>query len=42
MRGLAIAGLASAGVWGAVPMPPNTGISDADLQMIVGWVLAVK
>jgi len=27
------------GVWGPVPMPPNPGLSDADLDVIVGWVL---
>lgn len=30
------------GVWGAVPMPPNPGLSHADLKAIVGWVLAQK
>lgn len=27
------------GVWGQVPMPPNPGLSDADLKLIVEWVL---
>jgi cytochrome c len=27
------------GVWGQVPMPPNPGIPDAELQSLVGWVL---
>lgn len=30
------------GVWGAVPMPPNPSLSDADLKAIVGWVLQQK
>lgn len=28
------------GVWGAVPMPPNAGISEADTKIVVEWVLA--
>ena len=28
------------GVWGPVPMPANTAISDADLKTVVEWVLA--
>lgn len=27
------------GAWGAVPMPPNPNVPDADLKTIVGWVL---
>jgi cytochrome c len=30
------------GVWGAVPMPPNASVPDADLQAIVQWILALK
>lgn len=30
------------GVWGAVPMPANAALSDADLKAIVKWVLTVK
>lgn len=30
------------GVWGDVPMPPNTQISDADLKKIIAWVLSLK
>lgn len=30
----------SSGVWGQVPMPPNAGISDDDLEKVVEWVLA--
>ena len=28
-----------AGKWGAVPMPPNPGLSDVDLAQIVAWIL---
>lgn len=28
------------GVWGAVPMPPNTTIPDADLATVLNWILA--
>ncbi len=31
-----------AGVWGQVPMPPNTQVKDADIKKIVDWVLALK
>jgi cytochrome c len=27
------------GVWGPVPMPPNTAPSDADIKTLVEWVL---
>lgn len=30
----------SSGVYGPVPMPPNTGISDADIQVVVEWLVA--
>jgi len=30
------------GVWGAAPMPPNPGVADADLQLLVGWILQQK
>ncbi len=29
----------SSGVWGPIPMPPNPNISDADIKMVVEWVL---
>ncbi|MGH8235560.1 MAG: c-type cytochrome [Steroidobacteraceae bacterium] len=32
----------SAGVWSNMPMPPNPGISDADLRGIVKQILALK
>lgn len=30
------------GAWGSVPMPPNTGIPEAELKTIVDWVLSRK
>jgi cytochrome c len=27
------------GSWGVVPMPANTKLSDADLSLVVGWIL---
>jgi cytochrome c len=27
------------GVWGPVPMPANTGISEADAKTVVKWIL---
>ena len=30
------------GVWGQVPMPPNSNVSDADIQKLVKWVLSLK
>lgn len=30
------------GVWGPVPMPPNAQISDADIKMLVAWILTLK
>ena len=32
----------SQGVWGNVPMPPNTTVPDADLSALVKWILAQK
>ena len=29
-----------AGAWGAVPMPANTQVSEADAQRLVAWILA--
>jgi cytochrome c len=31
-----------AGVWGAIPMPPNTQVSDADIKTLVSYVLSLK
>jgi len=30
------------GVWGQVPMPPNSSVSDADVKALVKWVLSLK
>ena len=30
------------GVWGPVPMPPNSQVSDADIKTLVKWVLSLK
>jgi cytochrome c len=30
------------GVWGPVPMPPNAGVSDADIKTLVAYILALK
>ena len=30
------------GVWGAVPMPPNAQVSEADIKALVSWILTLK
>jgi cytochrome c len=30
------------GVWGQVPMPPNSSVPDADVKALVKWVLSLK
>jgi cytochrome c len=30
------------GVWGPVPMPPNSAVSDADIKTLVTYILALK
>jgi cytochrome c len=30
------------GVWGQVPMPPNTQVSDADIKTMVAHILSLK
>ena len=30
------------GVWGQVPMPPNSSVPDADVKALVKWVLGLK
>ena len=30
------------GVWGQVPMPPNSAVSDADVKTLVKWILSLK
>jgi cytochrome c len=31
-----------AGAWGAVPMPANTQVSDAEAKQLVTWILSLK
>lgn len=31
-----------AGVWGQIPMPPNANVSDADLKVLVAYILSYK
>jgi cytochrome c len=31
-----------AGVWGPVPMPANTQVSDAEARQLAAWVLSIK
>lgn len=28
------------GVWGEIPMPPNPAVKDADIEILVKWILA--
>jgi cytochrome c len=30
------------GVWGQVPMPPNSNVKDEDVKTLVKWVLSLK
>ena len=32
----------STGVWGPIPMPPNTTTSQADITELVTWILSLK
>ena len=32
----------SAGVWGAVPMPPNPAVSEAEARTLAKWILGMK
>jgi len=32
----------SQGVWGNVPMPPNTAVPDGDISTLVKWILSQK
>lgn len=31
-----------AGVWGPVPMPANTAVSDAEAKQLVTWIMSLK
>ncbi len=30
------------GVWGNIPMPANTQVTDAEAKLLVGWILTLK
>jgi cytochrome c len=30
------------GVWGSIPMPPNSTVPDADIKQLVDWILTLK
>ena len=30
------------GAWGQIPMPPNSSVPDADIKILVKWVLSQK
>jgi cytochrome c len=30
------------GVWGQVPMPPNSTVKDEDIKTLVKWILSLK
>jgi len=30
------------GVWGQIPMPPNSAVPDADVKTLVHWILSLK
>ncbi len=30
------------GVWGPIPMPPNSAVPDEDIKKLVKWVLSIK
>jgi cytochrome c len=32
----------STGAWGQIPMPPNATVPDADIKILVKWVLSAK
>ncbi len=32
----------SNGVWGAIPMPPNTGVSEENAKVLAEWILSLK
>jgi cytochrome c len=32
----------SQGVWGTIPMPPNSAVPDADIDALVKWILSQK
>lgn len=32
----------SSGTWGAVPMPPNANVSEAEAKTLATWILSLK
>ncbi len=30
------------GTWGQIPMPPNASVPDADVKVLVKWILSTK
>ena len=32
----------STGVWGAVPMPPNANVNEAEAKSLATWILSLK
>jgi cytochrome c len=32
----------SSGTWGAVPMPPNTNVNEAEAKQLATWILSLK
>jgi cytochrome c len=32
----------SVGVWGQIPMPPNSAVPQKDIDELVGWILTLK
>ena len=32
----------SSGTWGAVPMPPNTNVNEAEAKRLATWILSLK
>jgi cytochrome c len=32
----------SQGVWGTIPMPPNSAVPDGDINTLVKWILSQK
>lgn len=32
----------SSGTWGAIPMPPNTNVNEAEAKELATWILSLK
>ncbi|MEO8249712.1 MAG: c-type cytochrome [Burkholderiales bacterium] len=32
----------SSGVWGAIPMPPNANVNEAEAKKLAAWILTLK